>query len=307
MATYAAKGDRLERKTIKQSSMKAPVASINASGTAPGRGLSPGLWGSCPVELLKANPQYGSFMVDDFVDAGIVIAANQSTANASALGTTGNWTGFTDSTGGSIVTTLTDNIQGVVKLSGTTINEGATIAYPKTTETAGRYKLSSGTRLWMEARVSFLNITTLKFGAFIGFAEEALLATGEVLAASTPWALTDKDYVGFTKTNAATTSVASIYNTASGSTSPATVAAAAATIEADTFTKIGMYCDGTSVWFYQDGIQGTGITIATADFPDDIEMGFYAALMLGHGDAASISLDWVAIAQAYSITNPLEA
>jgi hypothetical protein len=93
--------------------------------------------------------------------------------------------------------------------------------------------------------------------------------------------------------------VASIYNTESGGTSPATVDADAATIEADTFTKIGMYCDGTTVWFYQNGVRGTGIALATADFPDDIEMAFYMALMLGHGDLASIEIDWVAIAQEY--------
>lgn len=300
MATFASKGDRLERKTIKQSSMKDPVAEA-----ATDRGLSPGLWNTCPVELLKANPQYGTFFFDDFTE-GVVVAANKTAAQAAALGTTGKWAAFTDATSGA-VTTLATNYQGVVQLTCTDVNEGATIAYPSTATTAGPYKLSSSSRLWMEARVSFLNLTTAKFGAFIGFAEEGLLSTGGVLAAATPWALADKDYVGFTKTNTATSSVASIYNTATGGTSPATVAAAAATIEADTFTKIGLYCDGTTVWFYQNGAMGTGITIATADFPDGEEMAFYAALMLGHADTASIDLDWVAIAQAYSLTNPLEA
>jgi len=292
MATYASKGDRFERRTIGQDAIKSPV------GTTTGRGLSPGLWTNCPIAQLQSNPELGNYMFDDFHD-GVHIAANQATAAASALGTTGNWTGFTDATAGSLVSSPATSIYGIVTLAGTTINEGATIAYPKGAAVAGKYKLATGTRLWMEARVSFLNITTAKFGAYVGFAEEALLTTGAVLAASTPWALADKDYVGFTKTNTATTSVASIYNTESGGTSPATVAAAAATIEADTFTKLGMYCDGTTCWFYQNGVKGTGVTIATADFPDGEEMAFYIALMLGHGDAASISADWVAIAQEY--------
>ena len=299
MAIHVAKGDRFINKTIKKSSLKNPVAPLNTD-----RGLSHHLWKTCPVELLKANPQYGTFFFDDFTE-GIVIAANQNTAAASALGTTGEWTGCTAATAGTIVTTLATNYQGIVKLESTTDNQDSIIAYPKTATTAGPYKFSSTSRLWMEARYSQLNITTNKFNAFVGFAEQGLVATTTLITASD--AMADKDYVGFQKTFAATTGVSSVYNTESGGTSPATVAAAAATVAADTFTKIGLYCDGTTVYFYQNGVIGTGIAIATADFPDGEEMAFYAGIMLGHGDTASISLDWVAIAQAYALDDPAGA
>jgi len=300
MAIYASKGDRFESKTIKQGSIKNPVAASNTD-----RGLSPGLWNTCPVELLKANPAYGTFFLDDFTGGGIVVANNKDTAAVSALGTTGVWTGCTAATSGTAITTLATNYQGVVHLESTTDDEDAIIAYPKTAQSAGPFKMSSATRLWMEARVSILNTTTNKFNAFFGFAEEGLVATTTLITASD--AMADKDYVGFQKTFAGTTGIASVYNTESGSSSPVTVAAAAATVAADTFTKIGMYCDGTTCYFYQNGARGTGVAIATADFPDDEEMAFYIGLMLGHGDTASIEVDWVAIAQAYSLVDPLGA
>jgi len=299
MATYAAKGDRFEPKTIKKSSIKNPVDVSNT-----GRGLSPGLWNTCPVELLKANPLYGNFFFDDFID-GIDVAANSAVATVAALGTTGKWGAFTAATAGTVIATAVDNYQGVVKLETDTIDEDAAICYPKGGHIAGKYKFASTTRLWMEARVSILNITTNKFNAFFGFAEEGLMATTTLITASD--AMADKDYVGFQKTFAGTTGIASVYNTAGGATSPATVAAAAATVTADTFTKIGIYCDGTTVYFYQNGAKGTGITIATADFPDGEEMAFYAGIMAGHGDKCSISLDWVALAQAYSLVDPVGA
>ncbi len=301
MATYASKGDRLETKTIRQSSMKDPVAAA-----ATDRGLSPGLWNTCPIELLKANPQYGTFMFDDFVDGGITIANNVATAAASATGTVGKWTGCTAATSPT-VSTLATNYQGVVALSTSDDNEDAIICYPATGHTAGPYKFSSSTRLWMEARVSILNITTNKHQVWFGFAEEGLVATTTLIAASEA-GMVDKDYVGFLKTYAATSGLASVWNTETGGASPVTTDATAATLEADTFTKIGIYCDGTTVWFYQNGVMGTGVTIATADFPDGEEMAFYIGCMDGPGaEDFNIDVDWVAIAQAYQLTNPLEA
>ncbi len=306
MATYATKGDRLENRTIRTQSIKNPVSTLNSSSTSDGRGLSPGLWSTCPVELLKANPQYGTFMLDDFADGGIVIANNVVTAAASATGTVGKWTGCTAATSPT-VSTLATEVKGIVKLATSDDNQDAIICYPSTGHTAGPYKFSSGTRLWMEARVSILNITTNKHQVFFGFAEEGLVATTTLLAISEA-GLADKDYVGFLKTFAATAGLAAVWNTASGGSSPVTVDAAAATLEADTFTKIGIYCDGTTVRFYQDGIQTASDLIADTDFPDGEEMAFYIAVMDGPGaEDMSISVDWVALAQAYSLNDPVVA
>lgn len=295
MAIHVSKGDRFENRTIRSQSIENPVAMGNTD-----RGLSPDLWATCPVELLKKNPQRGTYMFDDFVNGGIVVAANTSTANAAVLGTTGKWAAFTDATAGTVITTETTNYQGVVKLETDTIDEDCTIAYPSTAETAGVYQFSDTTRLWMEARVSILNITTNKFNGFFGFAEKGLLATNEVITDSDVMA--DVDYVGFQKTFAGTTLIASVFNT-NGQTAHTPVDTDAVTVEANTFTKIGLYCDGTTVFFYQNGVRGTGVTIVTADFPDDKLLAFYVSLMAGHGDKCSVSVDWVAIAQAYTLVD----
>jgi hypothetical protein len=293
MATYASKGDRLIDKTIQYRSIENPV------GTTSGRGLSPNVWEKCPIAKLKANPQEGMFFFDDFTqDGGIVIAANTNTAAASALGTTGKWTGCTAATAGTTVSTLATNYQGVVHLESTTDNEDCIIAYPKTAHTAGIFKAYTGTRLWMEARVSVLNITNSRFNAFFGFAEEGLVATTTLITASD--AMADKDYIGFQRVFSDGDRLDTVYNTAGGATSPAAIGADAVTMEADTFKKIGLYCDGTTIYFFADGLLlPDSLAIATADFPDGEEMAFYAGLMLGHGDTASIELDWVAIAQEY--------
>lgn len=290
MATYCTKGDRFINQTIRLESLK------NDVGTATGRGLSENLWNLCPIAEYQANPQKGSFFFDDFTD-GITIANSVNTAAASATGTTGRWTGSTAADGGTTASTLATNYQGIVHLESTTDNEDVILAYPKGAQTAGIYKFTAGKQLWMEIRASILNLTTNKFNAFFGFAEEGLVATTTLITASD--AMADKDYVGFQKTFAATTAISSVFNTESGGTTPITVAAAAATVEADTFTKMGIYCDGTTVFFYQNGVKGDGVLLAATDFPLDEEMAFYIGIMLGHGDTASIEGDWVAIAQEF--------
>jgi len=298
MATYCTKGDRFEKRTI------SPMALKNSIGTATGRGLSPGLWGSCPVQELKNNPQSGHFFFDDFID-GITIAANTNTAAASALGTTGSWTGCTAATAGSTVSTLATNYQGAVVLSSTTDNEDAIICYPKGGHVAGMYKFSSDTRLWMEARIQVNSIADTIAQLFVGFAEEGLVATTTLLAINEA-GIADKDYVAFYRAYADGDKLDAVWNTASGGSSPVTAQADAATLVATTWTKVGMYCDGTTVWFYQNGTVIGKDLIADTDFPDGEEMAFYAALMCGAaGSDATMTLDWVALAQAYSLVDPI--
>lgn len=291
MATYASRGDRLQDKTV-------PLTSLNTNlGTNSGRGLSPSIWHNCPIMQYKNDPQSGMFYFDDFTD-GIVVANNSAVATAAALGTTGNWAACTAATSGTAISTLATNHQGIVHLESTTDNEDCIIAYPKNAHTHGIFKFTSGKKLWMEARVSVVNITDSKFNAFFGFAEEGLVATTTLITASD--AMADKDYVGFQRVFADGDKLDTVFNTAGGSTSPVTVGADALTMVAGTFKKLGIYCDGTNVYFFSDGVRlYRATTLAATDFPDGEEMAFYAGLMLGHGDTASIELDWVAFAQSY--------
>lgn len=277
--------------------MSDDVISQVSLGTADGRGLSPAIWSNCPIQKYQSNIEEGMFFFDDFTD-GIVVANNKDVAAAAALGTTGKWAACTAATSGTTISTLATDYHGVVVLASTTNNEDAIIAYPKNAHTHGIFKFTSGKKLWMEARVKVVNITDSKFNAFFGFAEEGLVATTTLIADTD--AMVDKDYVGFQRVFADGDKLDTVYNTAGGSKSPATIGADAVTMVADTFKKIGMYCDGTTVYFFADGVLlSDSIAISTADFPDGEEMAFYAGLMLGHADDASISLDWVALAQSY--------
>lgn len=294
MATYARSGARLYNQSVPMASLQTNVG-LNSNL----RALSKGIWNNCPIVDYKFNPHKGMFFYDDFTD-GIVIAANTVTAAASALGTTGKWTGCTAATAGSTVSTLATNYQGAVVLASTTDNEDAIIAYPKCGHTHGIFKFTSGKKLWMEACVQVNSIANTIAQLFIGFAEEGLVATTTLLAINEA-GLADKDYVGFYRVYADGDKFDTVFNTAGGSTSPVTVAADAATLAATTYTKIGMYSNGTTLYFYQAGVKlADSVLLAATDFPDGEEMAFYAALMCGAaGSDATMTLDWVAIAQEY--------
>ena len=262
-----------------------------------GRKPSPGIWQNCPVAEFQINPTQGFHLFEDFTD-GVAIAANTAVAAANALGTTGRWTGCTAATAGTTISTLATNYQGIAHLESTTDNEDCILAYPKNAHTHGIFKFTANKRLWMEARVSLLNVTNSKFNAFFGFAEEGLVATTTLITASD--AMADKDYVGFQRIFADGDQLDVVYNTESGSTSPVAHTSDLCLVAADTFLKIGMYCDGKYVYFYRNGVRiGTGLALTATDFPDGQEMAFYAGLMLGHADTASIELDWVKLAQEY--------
>jgi hypothetical protein len=276
------------------------VTVANAYGTTSGRGASPAIWGNCPISEYKNNSEAGSYFFDDFMD-GFDLATATATAAASALGTTGKWTGATAATGNTVASLATD-VHGAIILSGTTDDQDVIIAYPKTAHVAGKFKFTAGKKLWMECRLQTNVITDAISQLFIGFAEEGLVATTTLLQTS-EGGVADKDYVAFTRKYAASHGeiLDTVFNTESGGTTPIEVGADAVTLEAATYLKIGMYCDGTTLYFYKDGVQlANSVAIGATDFPIDEEMAFYISLMVGAAGADStVTVDWVSIAQQY--------
>jgi len=70
---------------------------------------------------------------------------------------------------------------------------------------------------------------------------------------------------------------------------------------AGTYQKLGIYCDGVNVFFYNNGVLlADSTTLAAASFPTDEEMAFYMGIM-GAVSAADVDIhvDWVRIAQEY--------
>ena len=268
----------------------------DAYGTAIGRGPSPAIWENCPVLDYALNPQLGMHFFDDFTD-GIVVAGGSNTAAAAALGTVGNWAAFTAAE--PTITTLTTSHTGVVRLFASDDNKDVAIAYPQNAHTAGMFKLIAGKKLWAEMRVA-TNIITGNSTLWFGFCEEGLLATGTLLLINEA-GMADKDYVGFQRISADADALDTVYNTASGGTSPVVLGSDAVTIAATTFVKLGIYCDGTTVYFYANGVRLADSVLLTAtDFPDAIELALYIGVMCDAAEAdIYVDVDWVRIAQEW--------
>ena len=262
------------------------------SGTTTGRGPSPLIWNTCPVLNYMVNPQLGSYFFEDFHD-GIVTIAAQSVSATAALGTIGDWAAFTLT--GATITTLATDIHGVVILTVTTDDEAdATISYPMNTEVAGMFKFTAGKKLWMEARVKVDNVTNTKTNTYVGFMQEARMATTEVIA--TAGTLPTVDRVGFAQLEAD----GDKWQTSHCKSAAAVVSATAGTIVISTWHKLGIYCDGTTAYYYIDGVQlADTALLATATFPTDEEMAFYFGINAASATTIVNSIDWVRIAQEY--------
>lgn len=255
-----------------------------------GRMPSGAVWAQCPWDLLKNGAMDGHVYWNDFT-GNYALAYNNTATN---LGS--DVMGCTDGTAGSTLTMETDEPYGVISLNCTTDNEDVGISVLGGSNTAGQIVFSSGKQTWFEARIKRTLITDSKSTIFCGFAEEALLVNGSLVTTSD--ALADKDYVGFTALFADGDALDIVYNTASGGTSPVTHLADAATLAADTYVKVGAWCDGEHVRFYVNGVKvGTDLALTATDFPDGEEMAFYYVMGLGHGDDAACQIDWVRIAQ----------
>ena len=263
--------------------------------TAADRGPSPLIWDNCPILDYEHNPVKGMHYFTDFSD-GIVVASNQSTAAAAALGTTGDWAGFTAN--GPTISTLTTNYKGVVRLFATADNLDAIIAYPKTAQTAGCFAFTVGKKLWMEMRIAQDSHTDSEGTAFMGFAQQGLLSTGALLAANEA-GMADVDYVGFQRIYEDGDKLDTMYTTSS--TADDTVGADAVTVVAETYQKLGIYCDGTTVFFYADGVLlADSVLLSDSNFPTDEEMALYIGVMGGvDADDVATHVDWVRVAQEY--------
>ena len=271
------------------------LAVPNFAESAAGRGPSPLIWDNCPVIDYTVNPQLGMHYFTDFLD-GIVVASNQSTAAAAALGTTGDWAAFTAN--GPTITTLTTDYHGVVRLFATADNLDAIIAYPKTAQTAGCFAFTAGKKLWMEMRIKQDSHTDSEGTAFMGFAQQGLLSTGALLAANEA-GMADVDYVGFQRIYADGDKLDTMYTT-SGSADD-TVGADAVTVVAAAWQKLGIYCDGATIFFYADGVLlADSVSIADSNFPDGEEMALYLGVLGGvDADDVAINVDWVRVAQEF--------
>jgi len=185
-----------------------------------------------------------------------------------------------------------DEVGGIVAITtGVTANDEGTLCSGD--NVAGFGKFSAGLKFAMEARVNISAITDALGMHFIGFTQEA--RGGGLFTTSND--LEDKDYVGW-KTIAADGDVCEpVYNTESGTA--VIVKADAVTWVADTYKKLGIYCDGKAVTWYADGVPIATcdvrhpVPITTSGFPDGEEMAVYVGAATDTTTAVVMQVDWI--------------
>lgn len=272
--------------------------------TSSDRGPSSNIWSNCPWFELQNNPFKGFHVCEDFTGSAFTQAANIAAGAAGGI-KTGPWVAFTGATAGSLISQEVDEPYGVLQLQTTTNDETVCLSafggVPTSTYTynGGQFVFESGKRIWMESRIKLPAITDDLEGVFVGFGQEGLAATVAIIGADD--ALADVDLVGFHKhaddSHTAAASLDIKYKTNGDSQTGGTKALATAhTFVADTYVKIGLYCDGVNVFFYVNNVLKKTLPISTTYFPDGEEMAFYAALTNKGGGDAMLNIDWVRLA-----------
>lgn len=230
------------------------------------------IWNALPMADLRANPGNGSILVADFTDQnGFPVNRFNDTTSiqvSSALAY-GTW----------IMTTTDDN-------------SACEIQWPVPILTTG------GNPWGFEARFKIENVTTEKASFSIGLHEYVTLV-GD-LQADAGALPTAANYLVFNSDAAATTALDTIYLLTGQASNEH--AAAIHTLVADTYLTVGLFYNGTTIQQYINGVAaGTSITavdIAAADFPAAKILLPSVGLKGAHGDAFSMTLDWVVAAQA---------
>lgn len=269
------------------------MATTGYMGTKSGnRGASSSLWGSCPWDAIAAGKEDGRLFYDDFLNFG--------TLTAGGTLTTGPWTMVAD-TGGTI-TASTGDANGVIAMVTDTTDEDE-IYLMGSNNLFGTWVLpaSDGNDLWFEARLKVSTVTNGELGLFVGLSEEAMAADSIVDATG---AMVSKDLVGFHVAAASGTSANWVYRKASQTQQ--TALAAAATLAADTYIKLGFAVhyrnpsDRVMECYVNGEMKSTFVTKASmsaSTFPAGEELLPFIGMKSMTGAAKTVSVDWIRIAQ----------
>lgn len=221
------------------------------------RGISPAIWGTCPIQDIRAGKIDGWFIEDDFVDLPLAPTLTTQIAfgKYKAFATSG------ETISGVSSVNSTDTPGGILQMTVGTSGNSASIA--------GAYRafrMSGNTTtdgpLWFEARVAVSSILTLRAGLFVGLAETAgfTLATGVPFSSNAGNPTSGGSLFGFQRLGAGTSTLSSAYT--DRATSFTAVGSAEVTgLTAYGFTKLGIFYDPAArdatrmVRFFQDNAE----------------------------------------------------
>ena len=249
----------------------------NTYGSYTGYGLSPAIWGDCPLAGMLVDPSLGSFDGDDFMSSfpttahGYVISgANGTVAHVAAVP------------------------HGEVMLSASAADNDECY-FSSGNNTHGCIKADAVSTWWFETRIKINQITTSQ-GVFVGLHEETGNAATNIT--DTTQALAVLDYLGFQII--AATDIAAIWQSVHALNGGAhVVVSATAGTATVAFTKLGMKCVAGTVTFYIDGVPlATTVLSSATNFP--LNQVMQAAWFTKAGTVSvtqTLTIDWWKAAQ----------
>jgi hypothetical protein len=267
------------------------------------RGMSPNIWGDCPIMSIIEGTIIGRHFYDDFdgpcpnTDAGLYEGAGESPG----LGYL-----FYGDTGVTIKAQAGVE-EGVVEVAGNDADNDESVMSTGSPSFIVSDTAADAKTLWFEARVKKAAITDDACGMFVGLAWDH---TSGVSVAQTV-CLTDDDaalgafsYIGFHVDQANGDAIDFVYQADGGAQ---TVLIAGVEVPAaDTFTKLGFKYDpdapdAKQIKVYVNNVeQSTYVTatqIAAATFPDAEPLAMVWAVKVGTAAVSKAQMDWWRIAQ----------
>ena len=252
--------------------------------TAADRGPSPLIWDNCPIIDYMVNPVKGSHYFEDF--KGDIYGTVSTTSRMKGLT-------FYNATGASHQP-VDDDVHGVLRVEGNNLdNDDSVVAYG---HDGGVVVPTAGKKFWFEARVRRDSVDNHQLSMFIGLAEEGLAAANS-LDVDTGTPVIDKDWIGFHVDADDGNAIDFVHGDGTGE---AIVAGAGVAVPvASEWDKLGLYCDGVTVFAYHDGVLVDSILLSASDMPLNEELAMYFMVKNGETVEHKASIDWWRLAVEY--------
>jgi len=252
-------------------------------------GLSPAIWGGCPMSDIRNDNSEGILCEDEFMRA---------LTFTSATGQDGYRT-YQDT--GVTIKGLTTSIVGELEIAGNDADndEGSITGLGNGVCPVAKISTTAGSKfeLWFEGKIKKASIANNGLAFFFGLATTGG-AVADILADDTGILKAAHGFVGFQCLQADGDALLAIYQKTSET--KVAVDSTAAVLVADTYVKLGLHYDGDdTVTYFVDGASVGTVSLEDATvFPDGTAMAMLFATKVGTNSAEVKSyLDWWKLVQ----------